>query len=171
STAGFNRGLPIQYARLAAGVTPRWRSPTATGAVQQVHIMLGSATVPATKVCPNHVRRFIALSSQTRGTRASIAAASSKATAPAFHTAAKYVVVKRHVSVHDGTESDATNMESPSQTPLRPRDATFSAYGSHFAPLRPTTSTSANTATPTTLAGRLERGDGLIGPPNSVVVT
>ncbi len=46
STAGFSAGLPSQNAIDAPTLAPRLREPTATGAVQQVHIMVGMDSSP-----------------------------------------------------------------------------------------------------------------------------
>src|SRR5690625_258834 len=49
STAGFRSGFPTQYANAAPLDTPDRRKPAATGAAQQVHIMLGIDKVAPTR--------------------------------------------------------------------------------------------------------------------------
>ena len=83
----MSTGLPSQKARAADVGTPARRIVTASGAVQQVHIIPGSAASPPATEPPSGVRRPSTRSSQLRGTSTSTDAATTSATARAFQTA------------------------------------------------------------------------------------
>src|SRR5690606_40930470 len=88
STAGFNSGLPIQYASTAGNGTWLRRRLAATGAVQQVHIMNGIAASPPRNDDVAGPRPVSRRGTHAFGTSASISAAMISAATSAFHTAA-----------------------------------------------------------------------------------
>src|SRR5699024_8459902 len=108
------------------------RRPVATGAAQQVHIIDGIDRAAPTRDCPVWLLRLSTRSSQSLGTRASMAAATIRATSRAFHTAVKYTSVKSQAPARDTASPAASNSGPPSQIEVRLSVQALSQYGSHF---------------------------------------
>jgi hypothetical protein len=105
--------LPNQYASAAAVDTPDRRNVTATGAVQQVHIIDGVLHSPPAIALAIRPRRLSTRSNHRRGTSDCTAALISNAATSAFHTAWTYAEANDVPACHDGG--------SPGCTPPTPR--------------------------------------------------